>query len=437
MFISKRFIILLCIACILTSMGVLWSIFYVVGGLGLCALMVGLAIDLFSVYSNVAGIECKRELSERFSNGDVNVVKLHLTNLYDRDVDISIIDEIPVEYQDRHFLIKDSLNSGESKTIQYQLVPKERGVYKFEKVHVYVHSSMHLCERRFSFDYPTEVKVYPSFFYIRNMQLLSIENKHRECGIKLVRRLGSSMEFDQIKEYVPGDDFRKINWKASARRNQLMSNLFQDEQSQHIYSVIDKGRGMQHTFNKMSLLDYSINATLALSYMVIQHQDNAGLITFEKYIDSFIPAGKNIHQMEHILETLYKEKTSYIQSDYASLYELIRKKVNKRSLIIIYTTFDTNISMERELPFLRKLASSHVVLVVFFKDKELRQMAEKEPITKEDYFNQTIMQNFEFEKKMIVKNLQRYGIQSILTEPENLTVNVINKYIDLKARNVI
>ena len=213
-----------------------------------------------------------------------------------------------------------------------------------------------------------------------------------------------------------------------------MSNLYQEEQSQHIYNVIDKGRGMQHTFNGMSLLDYSINATLALSYMAIQHRDNAGLITVEKSIDTFIPAGKNVHQMEHIMETLYKEKTSFIQSDYGALYELIRKKVNKRSLIVIYTTFDTNVSMERELPY---LASSHVVLVVFFKDKELRQMAEKDPIQKEDYFNQAIMQSFEFEKKMIVRNLQRYGIQSILTEPENLTVNVINKYIDLKARNVI
>lgn len=437
MFISKRFIILLCIACFLTVMGVLWPFFYAVGGVAICALLVGWAIDLFTVYPSKAGIDCTRDLAERFSNGDVNVVRLHLTNHYDRDVNISIIDEIPVEYQNRHFQIEDSLNFEESKTIQYQLIPKERGSYKFEKVHVYVHSAMHLCERRFSFNIPTEVKVYPSFSYIRNMQLLSIENKNRECGIKLVRRLGSSMEFDQIKEYVPGDDFRKINWKASARRNQLMSNLFQEEQSQHIYNVIDKGRGMQHTFNKMSLLDYSINATLALSYMVIQHQDNAGLITFEKNIDSYIPAGKNIHQMEYIMETLYKEKTSYIQSDYASLYELIRQKVNKRSLIIIYTTFDTNISMERELPFLRKLASSHVVLVVFFKDKELRQTAEKEPITMEDYFNQTVMQNVEFEKKMIVKNLHRYGIQSLLTEPENLTVNVINKYIDLKARNVI
>ncbi len=437
MFISKRFIILLCIACGLIAMGLLWPFFYTIGGIALGALILGWAYDLLSIYPNVAGIECERVLSERFSNGDANVVKLHLTNLYDRDVNVSIIDEIPVEYQNRNFLISDSLKRNESKIVHYFLYPKERGSYLFQKIHVYVHSKMHLSERRFSFDTPTSVKVYPSFSYIRNMQLLSIENKNRECGIKLVRKLGSSMEFDQIKEYVPGDDYRKINWKASARRNQLMSNLYQEEQSQHIYNVIDKGRGMQHTFNGMSLLDYSINATLALSYMAIQHRDNAGLITVEKSIDTFIPAGKNVHQMEHIMETLYKEKTSFIQSDYGALYELIRKKVNKRSLIVIYTTFDTNVSMERELPYLRKLASSHVVLVVFFKDKELRQMAEKDPIQKEDYFNQAIMQSFEFEKKMIVRNLQRYGIQSILTEPENLTVNVINKYIDLKARNVI
>lgn len=437
MFLSKRFITFLCIACFLTSLGRLWPFFYVVGGITIAVLIVSFIIDLFSIYSDDAGILCKREMAERFSNGDENIVKLHITSLYDRDVTVSVIDEIPVEFQNRHFKLNEFLHSKEETTLSYSLIPKRRGSYSFENIHIYVHSIWHFCERRFTIKTPMAVKVYPSFLYIRNMQLLSIENKSLECGIKLVRRLGSSMEFDQIKEYVPGDDYRKINWKASARKNLLMTNLYRDEQSQLIYNVIDKGRGMQHTFNQMSLLDYAINSSLALSYMALQHRDNPGLITFEKNIDSFVPASRNINQMESIMNTLYKESTTYIQSDYAALYGHIRKNVNKRSLIVIYTMFDTNVAMERELPYLRKLASNHVVLVVFFKDKELQLAAQTKPVKKLDYFDHVILENMEFEKKMIVRNLYRYGIHSILTEPENLTVNVVNKYIDMKARNII
>ena len=269
------------------------------------------------------------------------------------------------------------------------------------------------------------------------MELLSIENKTKECGIKQVRRIGSSTEFDQIKEYVVGDDYRMINWKATARKHQLMLNLYTDEQSQQVFNVIDKGRGMQHTFRDMSLLDYSINSALSLSYMVIQHRDNAGLITFERKVDTYIPASRKINQMELLMENLYKQSSTYIQSDYSTLYEWVRCKVNKRSLFIIYTTFDTNVSMERQLPYLRKLASNHVVLVVFFKDEELSAMAKKKPITDEEYFMHVTAENIEFEKRMIVKNLRRYGIQSLLCRPQDLRVNVINKYIDLKAHRVI
>ncbi|MBP5420963.1 MAG: DUF58 domain-containing protein [Paludibacteraceae bacterium] len=437
MFLTKRFLILLTATVVLTAMGVLWPIFYSIGTGAIVILLLAFLVDLFSVFSKDSDIECERIMSERFSNGDSNPITLVIKSLYSRPIDIKIIDEIPVEFQMRNFGLRTHILPKEEKKLIYNLIPQRRGEYLFEKIHLYVSSKWGLAERHFMEDTPARVKVFPSFLFIRNMELLSIENKTRECGIKQVRRIGSSTEFDQIKEYVIGDDYRMINWKATARKHQLMLNLYTDEQSQQVFNVIDKGRGMQHTFQDMSLLDYSINATLSLSYMVIQHRDNAGLITFERKVDTYIPASRKINQMELLMENLYKQSSTYIQSDYSTLYEWVRAKVNKRSLFIIYTTFDTNVSMERQLPYLRKLASNHVVLVVFFKDEELSAMAKKRPITDEEYFLHVTAENIEFEKRMIVKNLHRYGIQSLLCRPQDLRVNVINKYIDLKAHRVI
>lgn len=437
MFLTKRFLIILTALLSFTAMGMLWPIFYKIGVGGILLFLAACLRDLFSLYSKEADVTCERELQNRFSNGDPNPIVLHMKSLYKRPVAVKIIDEIPVEFQDRAFGLKTVLPPSEAVKLSYELTPKRRGTYQMGNIHIYVSSLWGLLERRFTVEQPSSFKVYPSFLLIRNMEILSVENKAKVCGIKQVRRIGSSTEFDQIKEYVPGDDYRTINWKASARKHQLMCNLYTDEQSQQIFNVIDKGRGMQHTFQKMSLLDYAINASLALSYLTIQHSDHAGLVTFEQKVDSFVPASSKLNQLELIMEVLHKEEASYIQSDYSVLYELVRRKVNKRSLFVIYTTFDTNISMERQLPYLRKLASSHVVLVVFFQDDEMIKLVDKKPTTTEDYYVHVSAANIEYEKRMIVKNLRRYGIQSILTRPENLTVDVINKYLDLKAKRVI
>lgn len=378
-----------------------------------------------------------RTCAERFSNGDENVISMDLLSEYQRTIRVKIIDEIPVEFQERNFMIQTNLQPNKPKHLQYTLTPKKRGEYIFNDLHVFVMSKLHLLERKFTTKGSFSVKVYPSYYIIHNMELLSVSNKMRECGIKNVRRIGLGKEFEQIKEYVRGDDYRTVNWKATARKHQLMCNLYCDEQSQQIYNIIDKGRGMQHAFHNMTLLDYSINATLALSYITLEHSDNAGLITFEKGIDSHIPASKVPNQMGKIMEVLYREKTTFIQSDYSTLFEYCNRKINKRSLMIIYTTFDSMVSMERQLPYLRKLSIKHVVLVVFFKDRELNEMIARKPNTTLDYFEHVTAEKFDFEKKLITKSLQRHGIYSILTEPQNLTVNVINKYLEMKARQII
>jgi uncharacterized protein (DUF58 family) len=166
---------------------------------------------------------------------------------------------------------------------------------------------------------------------LHEYELMAMSNKLTEIGIKKVRQLGHHTEFEQIKEYVKGDDYRTINWKATARRHQLMVNTFQSERSQHIYNVIDKGRVMQSAFQGMTLLDYAINASLVLSYIAIHKDDNAGLITFERQFDSFVSASKKEGQMQLLLENLYNQSTTFGESDYSSLYIHLNKHTQQRS----------------------------------------------------------------------------------------------------------
>jgi uncharacterized protein (DUF58 family) len=392
-----------------------------------------LALDLVLLYRTENGVFVRRSTPDRLSNGDDNKIDLHVENNYAFSVQLEIIDEIPHQFQRRDVCFYISLQSLQHKIIDYYLKPLKRGEYSFGDIQTYVKSPLGLIKRRYTFEQQQLLPVYPSFIQMRKYELMAISNTLTESGIKKIRRLGHSMEFEQIKSYVPGDDFRTINWKVSARRGDLMVNTYTDEKSQHVYCVIDKSRAMKMPFDGLSLLDYSINAALALSNVAMLKDDKAGLITVSEKIGTILPADRKPAQLHKILEILYKEKTRYLEVNMEALYSSIRFTLKQRSLIVFFTNFESMSSLERQLPFLKKIARFHLLLIVFFENTELKALANEPAKDIEGIYIKTIAEKFAYEKKQIVLELARFGIQSILTSPKNLTVNTLNKYLEIKA----
>jgi uncharacterized protein (DUF58 family) len=194
---------------------------------------------------------------------------------------------------------------------------------------------------------------------------------------------------------------------------------------------------MQMPFNGLSLLDYAINASLVISNIAIQKSDKAGLITFQDTIDATLPASRSNRQMSAILEVLYNQKTGYRESDISVLYSYIRRKINHRSLLLLFTNFESMYGLQRQMPFIRNLARQHLVVVIFFENTELTSLIEQPASDLRTIYYKAVAEKFAYDKKLIVKELQKMGIQSILTPPQNLTVNTINKYLELKARGMI
>lgn len=397
-------------------------------------LAIAIFIDAILVYSKKDGIRAKRMVLDRFSIGDLNKVIIQLTNQYGFDVKASIIDELPVQFQERNWIRKVQLQKETLFDLEYSLRPTSRGEYIFNDINIFVHAPLKLVKRRYIFPGEQAVKVYPSYMQMRRYQLLAVSNRLQEAGVKKIRKLGHSMEFEQIKEYVRGDDYRTINWRATARKNDLMVNNYTDERSQQIYCLINKGRVMKMPFHGLTLLDYSINASLVLSNVALVRQDKAGLITFEKNLDTFLPADKKPTQMNLVLETLYKQKTDFLEADFEKLFSVIRNRITNRSLLILFTNFESMESLQREMPALKKIAKYHLLLVVFFENTELKSLIEGRTSTLEDIYIKTIAEKFNYEKRLMVKELHKNGIPSILTTPEGLTVNTVNKYLELKTR---
>ena len=394
-------------------------------------------LDILLLFFTKRGLNANRLLPEKFSNGDQNPVRLTLENFYTFPVFVRIIDEIPEQFQKRDFSIRRKLDASSVSELQYELRPVERGEYHFGNLNVYVYSVFGLVARRFTFDDNAMVPTYPSFMQLRKYDLLAISNNLDQYGIKKIRRIGHTMEFEQIKEYVQGDDLRTINWKATAKKSQLMVNQYQDEKSQPVYSVIDKGRVMKMPFDGLTLLDYAINASLVISNVALKKQDKAGIFSFSKKVENIVVAERRTSQMNLIMENLYNISTDYFESDFSRLYADVKRNITNRSLILLYTNFETLDGLYRQLPYLKGIAKNHLLVVIFFKNTELNSLITNKAETIQQVYDKVIAEKFAFEKRLIVNELKKFGIYSILTTPEELTIDTINKYLEIKARGLL
>jgi uncharacterized protein (DUF58 family) len=381
--------------------------------------------------------QAQRIMAERFSNGDDNKVVLQVTNHMPFAVWMEIIDELPVQFQQRNWRLHQHFGGSQQKKLGYTLRPTQRGQYIFGSVLLYIKTMLGLVMRRHPQEEGATVQVYPSYMQVRKYALLSQATVQNETGTKRMRRLGHSLEFEQIKEYVRGDDIRTINWKATARKASLMVNNYTDERSQQVYCIIDKGRLMKMPFSNLSLLDYAINSTLVMASVCLQKQDRVGLITFDNKMGALLAADRKPIQTANIQQLLYNETAAFLESDYEMLYMQVRSRIKQRSLLVLFTNFESLSGMRRQLPYLRSMAKHHLLLVVFFENTGLAQLAAAPATDVEQVYIKTIAGKFTHEKRQVVKELQQHGIVCILTPPEKLTINTVNKYLELKARQAV
>jgi len=394
-------------------------------------------VDIVLLFFIRGSVVIERYIPDRFSNGDENEVSISILNQYRFSIFVEILDEIPAQLQVRDLSIRFWVAPWKQIHTSYTLRPVERGEYHFGKTNLLANTGLGLIKRRFKQGKEKTVKVYPSFLNLEKYELSAISQTLRWSGQKRMKRIGQSNEFDHIKDYVVGDDPRHINWKAAARKGEPMVNHYVDEKSQPIYSVIDKGRTMKMPFESMTLLDYAINASLVLSNVAIKKGDRAGLITFQHKPEAFIPARKRNLQINFLLEALYNQQTQFNESDFSTLYWFVMQKLKQRSLLLLYTNFESTYTLERQLPYLKMINRHHLLLLVFFKNTELDKVIDDPSRTTLDVYHKSIAKQIADEKANISRVLTQHGIMSLYTSPQNLNVNVINKYIEVKTKRLI
>jgi uncharacterized protein (DUF58 family) len=436
LFLNKPFFYAFSLIIIGFCFGFYFPVMIFISQLLLFAVILVFMVDFIFVFSNKIGISGSRKVKDKLSNFDKNKVELHLKNHFPFRIQYSIYDEIPPQFQLFDFNIKGILSAKSEVILDYELTPNERGVYQFGNSNIFISSPLNFLQRKIVLNTSQSIKVYPSFLRLNQFSLQNFKAHVNEIGQKKIRKIGHSMEFEQIKNYVMGDDFRTLNWKATAKHQKLMVNQYVDEKSQQVYCAIDKGRVMKMPFNGMTLLDHSINASLVFSNVVLQNQDRAGIFSFSNQLENLVKAERRTNQLQKISETLYSLQSNFMESDFGKLYNSIKHKITQRGLILLFTNFESMDSLHRQLPYLLGINKSHLLVVVFFRNTELEDFLQHSD-EKSDVYEKSMVEKFIYEKQQIVLELNKHGIQTVMTRPEDLTVNTINKYLEIKSRGII
>jgi uncharacterized protein (DUF58 family) len=272
---------------------------------------------------------------------------------------------------------------------------------------------------------------------VRKYVILARRGRFSETGLKHSRLYGAGTRFESLRDYLPDDDYRRINWNATARTGRPISEEYEHERSQNITIMLDCGRMMTAVIKDMSRLDYAINSALMLGYVCCVKGDKVGLVAFSDNVEAYISPRGGKQQLYRIADALYDISPKMRQPDYEKAFTFVESKLRRRSLIVVFTDLiDVEIS-KTLTAYLPRLRQRHLVLCITLKDTELARLADEMPDTVEDVYQKAVAGQLLLEQQGTLSKLQQNGVLVLDSTPENLSVATVNRYLELKGRNLI
>ncbi len=436
-YLNNRFHICLGVCILIFLVAFSYPIFLTLGWWALGLLGFLMVIDFVLLWQSSKTLNTSRKVNSKLSLGDTQYISYSLSNAGKSDLNYELTDELPFQFQHRGYIKKGKIRKEASIKFQYPIQPTIRGAYHFGKLHAYISTPLPgLIQRKITKDISESVAVFPSFIQMKKYEMQVFSQTASLTGIRRIREIGENDEFEHIRNYSQGDNIKSINWKATSRRNELMVNQFENSKSQMVYTVIDKGRSMKMPFANLTLLDYAINTSLVISNIVLKKYDKAGLITFSDKIGAFVKAESQHHQLQKITKYLYDQKTGFKESNFELLFYTIRSQVTRRSILLFFTNFEQQYDMRRNLKFLKSLNQKHLLILIMFINTELESAQFTETKKIKDIYYKTFAQRAIVDKEKIANELRANGIQVILTKSEDLSINTVNKYLEIKAKRM-
>lgn len=378
-----------------------------------------------------------RTHDDKLSLGADNPVTISVYNRAARPTDIWVRDEAPDPFKISQHVLEGTVKPRDTWLGSYTVYPYRRGDYQFGKLNLRWLGPAGLVVRQGSLDLEENVKVYPNLISVRRYDLLLKRNRLQELGLRSTRQFGEGSEFERLREYTPDDEFRRIDWKATARRHRPITVEYQTERSQNVIALIDVGRMMQSPVADIAKLDYVVNAVLLLGYVATGKGDKVGMMTFADDVVQYLNPRQGRGQFYRMLELLYAIDAQPVEPDYQRALSYLATKQRKRSLVVIFTDLSGGVSMNALIANVSILAKRSLPLVVTINDPDVVAAADQYPEDTLAAYQKTAAAQLLDERKIVLDRLRQQGVLTLDVPANQLSIAVINQYLALKAKTLL
>jgi uncharacterized protein (DUF58 family) len=382
-------------------------------------------------------IELHRESAEVMSVGARNAVKIWMTNRNARPLTVEFHDEPPLPCTTDGLPFEIALNPHRPTYRVYHVIPHHRGQNEFGDVYLRVRSRWGLwvlCDQR---PMRSAVRIYPDIQAVHGMELLARKNRIAETGVKLSRLRGRGNEFERLRDYVREDEYRHIDWKATARHQRVISREYVVERNQNVLFLLDCGRSMCNAVDGISHLDRGLNAAIALSYVALRQGDNVGFLACSNKVERWVRPMRGAGAIQTLIRSTYDLQSTFDASDYGLMVQELRRRFRKRSLVILLTHALDELHLQSISQHVRQLRSPHLVLGAFLRNVPLLNRLNDVPRTDVEAFQIAAAAEIVSQQTHQIAELQRSGLLVLETPPDQLSAHLINQYLDIKARHLL
>ena len=384
-----------------------------------------------------AKLELWRELPTRLSVGVPNRVAVHVVNGGDRPLLLKIKDDVPDEFDVEPAVLELSADKGARLKAFYRAAPRKRGRFEFGDLNVRVRGPFGMMWHERALPAKASISVYPDLRGASRLLLSGAALDLVNLGLRQLRRDGRGSEFARLRDYTQGDSVRDVDWKATARRNRPVTRVMESERSQSVILCVDAGRSMAAKVDGLTKLDHAVNAALFLAFVAIRNGDRVGLAVFSDGVKAWIPPDAGRKQYRRIVDTLYSAKPEHTWVDYLSLFKELSVRVQRRSLLCLFTDFlDEDQASELVQP-VRRLARRHVPLCLTVKDTALAELLRTDPPGVEEAFQQAVACELLADREQLKARIAQDGVQVLDVHPEELSLAAVNRYLEIKARGTL
>ncbi len=399
-------------------------------------IMALLALD-WRLAGDVNRFTVVRRHDNKLSLGAENPIRLSLHNPGRQMVRFVLRDEPPDAFQIEERILEGSVAPRETWQGIYYVRPLRRGDYKFGNLNLRWQGPLGLSIRQARIPAEAPVKVYPNLLDVRRYDILLRQNRLQEMGLRHARIFGEGTEFERLRDYLPDDDFRRINWKATARRRTPITIEYQTERSQNVIAVVDTGRMMQSPVAHIAKLDYVINAALLLAYVVTGKGDKVGLLTFADQVTQYISPQQGRAQFYRMLESLYAVEAQAVEPNYRSAFSYLTLKHRRRALIVIFTDLSAGMSMKTLTEQAARLSKRSLPLVVTISDPDIHAAALQIPQNSQETYERVASTQTLDDRRLALEDLRRQGVLTLDVPANQLSLAVINRYLELKGKTLL